>query len=63
MERLETARSLRASAARLRLVAAKESGLSTDLLRIAEEIERDAMVLERAFREKPPSPANDENAA
>lgn len=59
-ERLEAARSMRESAARLRQIARAETKLSAELLRIAEEIEEDAARVERSFRENHPRAANED---
>jgi len=62
-ERLEAARSMRGHAARLRKIAETETQLSADLLRIADEIEQDALRVERSFMENPPKPANEKDVA
>jgi hypothetical protein len=64
-ERLEAARFMRESATQLRHIAASETvkTLSPELLRIADQVEEEAARLEQAFRLKPPTPANDEDAA
>lgn len=62
-ERLEAARSMRESAARLRQIAKTETKLSAELLRVADEIDEDAARLEKSFRDKPPTTANDADVA
>jgi hypothetical protein len=62
-ERLEAARSMRGNAARLRKIAETETELSADLLRIADEIEQDALRVEQSFMENPPKPANEKDVA
>lgn len=56
-ERLEAARKMRQDAARLRRIAQTETKVSDQLVQIAEQMEEEALRLERAFREKPPGPA------
>lgn len=60
VRRLESVHLMRASAARLRLIAAKEPLISADLLKMADEMDEDAAYLERSFENKPRSPANDD---
>jgi len=63
-ERLEAARFMRESAARLRNVATQfETKLSAELIEIAEAAEAEAAKIEKAFRENPPKPSRDEDAA
>ena len=63
MERLEAARDMRGCAARLRRIAETETHLSAELRKIADQIDKDAALIEKSFRDSPPQPANDENVA
>lgn len=63
-ERLEAASMMRQSAARLRKAAyEQEPRLAAELLRIALDLDKEAIELESAFRAKPPRPANDKDVA
>jgi hypothetical protein len=59
MEGCEAARTLRECAANLRRIAGTETQFSRELIRMAEEIEADALRLEPSFRDNPPRPANE----